>query len=161
MKIEKQRGSHGAWTPSKIKFQCFFVCFFLYYSFSFLVQHFSICTFLCLSSVSESESLDEDEDLGEEKDELKQDEEEDDGDDDCSKDGDDDDEIDEDENGLAEYKAMQKIADPTAFPSVFRTPIPPRLRKGELRSTRRRSRRRTPCRKLGGRRGRRSMRFRV
>ncbi|XP_074618110.1 uncharacterized protein LOC141877137 [Acropora palmata] len=115
---------------------------------------------------SESESVDEDEDPGEEEDELNEEEEEDDGDDDCSKDGeeeedeedareDDNDEVDEDENGRAEYKAMQKIADPLAFPFV--TPIPPR-RRGGLRGTRKPRRR--PCRRRGGRPRRRSRRFR-
>ncbi|XP_044175920.1 histone H3.v1-like [Acropora millepora] len=121
----------------------------------FTVEHFG----------SESESVDEDEDSGEEEYELKEEEEEDDGDDDCSKDGeeeeeedareDDNDEVDEVENGRAEYKAMQKIADPLAFP--FPTPIPPR-RRGGLRRTRKPRRR--PCRRRGGRPRRRSRRFR-
>ena len=136
MKMETQRGSHGAWTSSKIKFQRFVFFFYCHY-FSFLVQHFSICTFLCLSvSASESESLDdevdEDEDPEEEEGKLKEDQEEDneladddDDDDDYHKveeeekedaREDDNDEVVETENGVAEDKAMQKIADPLAFP---------------------------------------------
>ncbi|XP_044175922.1 YTH domain-containing protein 1-like [Acropora millepora] len=116
---------------------------------------------------SEFESVDEDEDSGEEEDELKEEEEEDDGDDDCSKDGeeeeeeeeeedareDDNDEVDEVENGRAEYKAMQKIADPRAL--IVPSRIPPKITSGRggLRSTRKprskpRSKpRRRPCRK--------------